>query len=79
MSHPIRWVKGTRLHQSCSALGLGSMDGAWCATLGWAVLEDVGEKPGERYAAYCVMWPLEGQRFEKQMLMLAAKLILGRV
>lgn len=45
----------------------------------WAVFEDVGEKPGERHAAHCVMWPLEGLWFEKQMLILAAKLILGRV
>ena len=55
--------------------------GAWMV-LGvrlWAVFEDVGEKPGERHAAHCVMWPLEGLWFEKQMLILAAKLILGRV
>lgn len=45
--------------------------------LGWAVFEDVGEKPGECHAAYCVTWPLEGLWFEKQMLILAAKLILG--
>lgn len=44
----------------------------------WAAFEDVGRKPGERHAAYCVMWPLEGLWFEKKMLILAAKLTLGR-
>lgn len=79
MSRLTRWVKGTRLHQPCCAMGLGSVDGAWCVALGWTVFEDVGEKPGEHHTACCVMWPLEGLWFEKEMLILAAKLILGRV
>lgn len=28
--------------------------------LSWAVFEDMGEKPGEHHAAYCVVRPLEG-------------------
>lgn len=44
------------------------------SALSWPVLKNVGEKAEEHHVAHLVMWPLEGLSFEKQMLMLVAKL-----